>query len=271
MFEIENGVASSMTPHEAFELETQARINALTHDESIHALSKTWVEELLRRNYTYNFRWLGRPIIQLPQDALALQELIWRVKPDLIVETGIAHGGSLILSASLLTLIECCEAIQLEGVFDPRSARRRVLGVDIEIRPHNRQALAAHPLSHCIELIEGSSVAPEVVARVKAYARGFQRIFVCLDSNHCEAHVLAELEAYTPLVSKGSYCVVLDTVIEDLPDSLFSNRPWGRANNPKTAVRRFLRNTDRFVIDAEMENKLLATCAPNGFLKCVKD
>jgi cephalosporin hydroxylase len=260
-----------MNARESFELEVQGRIADLAKDQNLQSLSRSWVEGALRSKYPYNFSWLGRPVIQLPQDLVALQELIWRTKPDLILETGIAHGGSLILSASLLTLIDCCEAIEQGRAFDPRQTRRRVLGVDIDIRAHNREAIEAHPLSHRIDMMQGSSIAPETIEKVRAYARNFKRIMVCLDSNHTYAHVLAELTAYAPLTSKGSYCVVHDTFVEDMPESMFLDRPWGPQNSPGQAVRDFLAGTDRFAIDADVHNKLLITCAPRGFLKCVKE
>jgi cephalosporin hydroxylase len=254
-----------------FELQVQDRIADLAKDQNLQELSRRWLEQALRCKYPYNFSWLGRPMIQLPQDVVALQELIWTVKPDLILETGIARGGSLIFSASMLTLIDCCEAVEQGRSFHPRQARRRVLGVDIDIRAHNREAIESHPLSHRIDMIEGSSIAEDVIAKVRAYAKNFERILVCLDSNHTYAHVLAELTAYAPLTSKDSYCVVFDTVVEDMPESMFSDRPWGPENSPGQAVREFLKGTDRFVIDADMHNKLLITCVPRGFLKCVKE
>ena len=228
--------------------------------------------------YSYNFSWLSRPIIQYPQDMVAMQELIWQVKPDLIIETGIAHGGSLILSASMLALIDYCEAAETGKTLDPKASRRRVLGLDIDIRAHNRAAIEAHPLAHKIDMIQGSSIAPEIIAQVHEYAKGYERILVCLDSNHTHEHVLAELEAYAPLVSPDSYCVVFDTIIEDMPDDMFPDRPWGKGNNPKTAVWEYLRRLKEegrtaadgaplhFEIDKIIENKLLITVAPDGYL-----
>jgi len=233
----------------------------------------------LEAKYSYNFAWLSRPIIQYPQDIVAMQELIWQVRPDLIIETGIAHGGSLVMSASMLALLDYCEAAEAGQMLDPRSSRRRVLGIDIDIRLHNCAAMAAHPISHLIDMIQGSSIAPEIVAQVHTIAKDYQRVLVCLDSNHTHEHVLAELEAYAPLTSSGSYCIVFDTVVEDLPDGTFPDRPWGKGNNPKTAVWEYLRRlkdegrkaTDgaplAFVIDKNIENKLLITVAPDGYLR----
>jgi cephalosporin hydroxylase len=196
-----------------------------------------------------------------------MQELIWKVKPDLIVETGIAHGGSLIFSASLLALLDMSEAIEAGTTLDPRESQRRVLGIDIDIRSHNREAIDAHPMRSRIEMFEGSSTAPEMIERVQAYAQDYERILVCLDSNHTHDHVLAELEAYAPLTSRGSYCVVFDTVIEDMPAELFADRPWAPGNNPKTAVHAYLEQHPDFEIDEDVENKLLITVAPNGYLR----
>jgi cephalosporin hydroxylase len=220
--------------------------------------------------YSYNFFWLSHPIIQYPQDMVAMQELIWQVKPDLIIETGIAHGGSLILSASMLTMIDYCEAVEAGKTLDPKASLRRVLGLDIDIRDHNRAAIEAHPLAHKIDMIQGSSIDSDIIAQVHERAKGYEHILVCLDSNHTHEHVLAELRAYAHLVSPGSYCIVFDTVIEDMPDDMFPHRPWGKGNNPKTAVWEFLKTNDNFVIDKSIENKLLITVAPDGYLKKVK-
>jgi cephalosporin hydroxylase len=238
-----------------FREEVRENIQALGNASELRRLSLEWIEQVSRYGYSYNFTWLGRPIIQFPQDVLAMQELIWRVRPRAIIETGIARGGSLIFYASML------ELLGEEG---------RVLGIDIDIRPHNRAALLAHPLARRITLLEGSSVDETVITRVREFARG-SPVLVVLDSNHTHAHVLRELLLYSPLVTKGSYLVVLDTIIEDLPGDFFPDRPWGKGNNPKTAVREFLTTNDRFVIDKEIENKLLITVAPDGYLKCIKD
>ncbi|HUF81697.1 MAG TPA: CmcI family methyltransferase, partial [Burkholderiales bacterium] len=163
--------------------------------------ARAFMEASTRPKYSYNFTWLSRPIIQYPQDIVAMQELIWRVRPDLIVETGIAHGGSLVLSASMLALLDYCDAAASGRSLDPRASRRRVLGVDKDIRAHNRGAIEGHPLAHHIEMIEGSSIVPDVIARVRAFATGYERVLVYLDSNHTHAHVLAELEAYAPLAT----------------------------------------------------------------------
>jgi cephalosporin hydroxylase len=220
--------------------------------------------------YSYNFAWLGRPIIQYPQDMVAMQELIWQIKPDLIIETGIAHGGSLIFSASMLALLDMCEAIESGITLDPRQSKRKVLGIDIDIRAHNRAAIEAHPMASRIQMIQGSSIAPEIIEQVKQAAQGYQRVLVCLDSNHTHDHVLAELEAYAPLTSVGSYCVVFDTIVEDMPAEMFPDRPWAPGNNPKTAVWEYLKTHPEFEIDKSIPHKLLITVAPDGYLKRVK-
>ena len=233
-----------------------ARISAMATDPELQRLSRAWFDRSCEFSYSYNFTWLGRPIIQFPQDIVALQEIIWAVKPQLIIETGIAHGGSLVLSSSLLELI---------------GGTGRVLGVDIEIRPHNRRAIEAHPMSKRITLLEGSAIDDGIAAQVRLMAEGKSPVLVILDSNHTHNHVLQELNLYSSLVTKGSYLLVFDTVIEDMPPSAFPSRPWSRGNNPKTAVREFLKQNPRFVLDSEIENKLLLTVAPGGYLKCVAD
>jgi cephalosporin hydroxylase len=234
------------------------------------ALSRAWMLESANARYSYGFSWLGRPIIQYPQDICAIQELVWAVKPDLVIETGIAHGGSLILSASLLALLDLCEAAEAGQTIDPLRPKRKVLGVDIDIRAHNRAAIEAHPLAGRIEIMQGSSIDPEIVEAVRSYARDFDRILVCLDSMHTHAHVLSELQSYANLVTVGSYCVVFDTIIDDLPRGYFPDRPWDVGNNPKTAVREFLSHNDSFELDRTIEQKLAVTVAPEGFLKRVK-
>jgi len=218
--------------------------------------------------YSYNFEWLSRPIIQYPQDMVAMQEIIWAVRPDLIIETGIAHGGSIVFSASMLALLEYCDALENGKFLNPCNPNRRVLGIDIDIREHNRLAIKDHPMSNFISMIEGSSISPEVIEKVHSIAQGYKRILVCLDSMHTHDHVLSELYAYAPLVSPDSYCVVFDTIIEDMPEGFFSDRPWDKGNNPKTAVYDFLKNNNNFFIDKNIEDKLLITVAPDGFLKC---
>jgi len=219
-----------------------------------------FINNTAETKYTYNFSWLGRPIIQYPQDMIALQEIIWDVKPDMIIETGIAHGGSLIFSASMLTLLEACGEIE----------NGKVLGIDIDIREHNKKAIEEHPMSKKITMFQGSSIDDEMISRVHEFSKQGKKILVCLDSNHTHEHVLAELRAYADLTSVGSYCCVFDTVIEDMPKDSFPDRPWGIGDNPKTAVWEYLKENDDFEIDKSIENKILITVAPDGYLKRLK-
>jgi len=248
-----------MSEYEKFKRECADEIARMGDDTELAAATRSWMDRANRAKYSYHFEWMGRPVIQYPQDVLALQEIIWSVKPDLIIETGIAHGGSLILSASML------ELNAISG--GPQDAQ--VLGIDIDIRAHNRAAIEAHPLARRISMIEGSSVAPEVVSEVKAKAAGKRSVLVILDSNHTHDHVIAELESYAGLTTVGSYCIVFDTVIEDMSEDAFSDRPWGRGNNAKTAVWDFLKRHPEFEIDKSIQHKLLITVAPDGYLKRV--
>jgi len=265
---------------EEYQLLVKKNISGLAADKDIQGLSRIWSRETNRHGYTYNFSWLSRPIIQYPQDMVAMQEIIWQVKPDLIIETGIAHGGSIIMSASLMAMLDMAEAIEAgKTAINPGQSRRKVLGIDIDIRPHNRAAIEVHPMSSRIRMIEGSSIAPDVIDQVHSLAKDYKRILVCLDSMHTHEHVLAELEAYAPLVTPESYCVVFDTLIEDMPTDMFADRPWGPGNNPKTAVHEYLhrlKEKDRtaadgaplyFEIDKMIENRLLISVAPDGYLK----
>nr|NJM01496.1 cephalosporin hydroxylase [Desulfobacula sp.] len=240
-----------------FDLETKDRIEAIAKNDALKTSAGNFMKASLQPQYSYNFRWLGRPIIQYPQDIIAMQELIWRIKPDLIVETGIAHGGSVVFHASMMALLEKCGDIK----------KGHVVAVDIDIRAHNKAEIENHPLASYITMIQGSSVDNDVIEKVKSIARGYSRILVSLDSNHTHAHVLGELEAYAPLVTPESYCVVFDTIIEDMPEDLFPDRPWGRGNNPKTAVWQYLNSHPEFEIDRCIQDKLLITVAPDGYLK----
>jgi cephalosporin hydroxylase len=231
-------------------------IERMGDDDELRRATREWFAAASRYEYSYHFKWLGRPIIQFPQDIVATQEIIWEVKPDLIVETGIARGGSLIFSASILELIGG------EGL---------VVGVDIDIREHNRVEIERHPMAKRIEMIQGSSVAEETFRQVESFAEGKRRVLVMLDSNHTHEHVLKELELYSRLVTKGSYLIVFDTVVEEMPEELCADRPWSPGNSPQTALREFLRHNDRFEIDAKYDRKLLITVAPGGYLRCVKD
>jgi cephalosporin hydroxylase len=250
-----------MISAEQFKRECAEEIAIQGTDDRLAQASRDWMNQANVHKYSYHFSWLGRPIIQYPQDIVAMQELIWTIQPDLMIETGIAHGGSLIFYASMLELNAACSGPQ----------HAEVLGVDIDIRAHNRVAIEAHPMFKRISMIQGSSIAPEVIEQVKAKAAGKHRVLVCLDSNHTHDHVLAELQVYAPLTSLGSYCVVFDTIIEDMPAEMFSDRPWGPGNNPKTAVWEYLKTHPEFESDKQVNHKLLISVAPDGYLKRVKD
>ena len=242
-------------PIQAFVEERAQRVSNNKNNESLQEAAVAFNVESNRAQYSYNFSWMGRPIIQYPQDMIAMQEIIWEIKPDYIIETGIAHGGSLIYYASLLELI----------------GHGEVIGIDIDIREHNRKEIEAHPMMKRIKMLQGSSIDKTNVEEIKNLVGDNKKIIVCLDSNHTHEHVMSELELYSPFVSTGSYIVVFDTIVEDLPEGYFSQkRPWGISNNPKTAVQQFLKENDNFVIDEQIDNKLLVSVAPQGYLKRIK-
>lgn len=270
---------SAQSEEQKFADFVRRNIENAAQDTGFVGLSQVWVRECIRHNYAQNFTWLGRPVIQVPQDLYAMQELIWACRPDLIIETGIAHGGSLVMNASMLALLDYCEAAETGRSLVPKASPRKVVGVDIDIRPHNRAGIETHPLRHKIHTIEGSSLTPETATKVAAHADGYTRIMVFLDSNHTHDHVLEELELYAPYVSKGSYCVVWDTGVEDLPADMCADRPWGKGNNPKTAVWEYMRRLKdegrkardggalRLDYDRTIEHKIMITASPDGFLK----
>ena len=240
-----------------FEKRNIKSIKKMGENESLKKLSNKWIMESSLHEYSYHFRWLGVPIIQFPQDIVGLQEIIWKIKPELIIETGIARGGSLIFSASMLQLI----------------GKGSVVGVDIDIRKENKAIILKHPLYKRIKMIEGSSIDQSIINKVNRIAKNKKNILVILDSNHTHDHVLSELNAYSKLVKKGSYVIVFDTIISDIPNKYskkLMNGNWNKKDNPKTAVHEFLKENKRFEIDHEVENKLLITVAPDGFLKCIK-
>ena len=243
-----------------FQAERREQIDGQSKDREFRQISNDWLKASIEYKYSYHYEWLGRPIIQFPQDILAIQEIIWEVKPDLIIETGIAHGGSLILSASVLELNSSCGG--------PSDAE--VIGIDIDIRRHNRTAIEKHPLSRRISMIEGSSVEIEVVDEVRTRARESEKVMVFLDSHHTAQHVSAELDVYAPLVTVGSYCVVFDTLIEFLPPNTYSDRPWSPGDNPMTAVSAFLSDHSEFIVDNLIDNKLMLSNSPGGYLRRVR-
>lgn len=245
---------------EKFNQETNDRLINNSNNKELIESANAFMKSSTEPQYSYNFSWLGRPIIQYPQDIVAMQELIFSIQPDLIIETGIAHGGSLVFMSSMLELNASCG-----GPIDAE-----ILGIDIDIRQHNREAIEAHPMFKRISMIEGSSIDPEIIEHVKAKTINKKRILVSLDSNHTHDHALAELEAYAPMTSVGSYCVVFDTIVEDLPEDTYPNRPWGPGNNPKTAVWEYLKSHSEFEIDKQIDHKLLISVAPDGYLKRIK-
>jgi len=242
-------------PIRAFHEQVERNLDHQRTDAEVRRTSAAWLRRTHELGYDYNFSWFGRPVLQLPQDLMALQELVFSIKPDRIVETGIAHGGSLVFFASLLHLLD---------------RGGRVLGIDLDIRAHNRRELDAHPMRRHIDLLQGSSIAETTLDEVRSAVAGCERVMVVLDSDHTEAHVLAELQAYAPLVTRGSYLVVCDTIVEDLGADAFPNRPWGPGNSPKSAVAKFLAESPDFVVDERIDAKLLLSNSPNGYLRCVR-
>lgn len=267
---------------EQFYKRKNEQIEKMSKNADLAQLTRDWFAKANSFEYSYHFSWLSRPIIQYPQDIVAIQELIWKIKPDLIIETGIAHGGSLIFSASMLALLDFCEAIQNGTNIDPGASTRKVLGVDIDIRTHNRDLIEAHPLSANIRMIEGSSIDKSIIKQVYDFSKPFKKIMIFLDSNHTHDHVLSELQAYAPLTSIGSYCVVFDTAVEFLPEDAFSDRPWCIGNNPLTARNEFLEDLVKnpqlgrdghglsFVVDTEIDDKIMISVAPGGYLKRIR-
>jgi cephalosporin hydroxylase len=239
---------------EEFKKRNKKIIDSMSKNLKLKDISEKWFLESIKNEYSYHFTWLGLPIIQYPQDIIALQEIIWKVKPDLVIETGVARGGSIIFSASLLELI----------------GKGEVIGIDINIKKENKKVIEKHPLSKRIHLIEGSSTDKEIINQIRKFVQNKKKILVVLDSNHTHKHVLKELKIYSSFVSKNSYLIVFDTVVDELPDEVLKNRPWGKNNNPKSAVKAFLKINDRFKIDKNIDKKLLLTVAPMGYLKCIK-
>ncbi len=246
-----------MNPVQQFKEERLRDIEGMKYDKDLKDKSLQWMLQADKHKYIYNFSWMGRPIIKFPQDIIALQEVIWQVKPDLIIETGIAHGGSIIFSASML------ELLGNDG---------KVIAVDIDIRKHNREEIEKHPMMKRITMLEGSSVSPEIVRQIADFAKGYKNVMVCLDSNHTHQHVLEELRLYAPLVSLNSYIILPDTLIEFFPKGYYTeNRPWDVGDNPYTAMETFLRENDDFIKDEFITDKLLITEAfGGGFLRRIK-
>jgi len=245
-----------MDPVKQFEVEREERIRKQGKNRPLVQAAQSFIQETIGAQYSYNFHWFGRPIIQYPQDVMAMQEIIWEVQPDIIIETGIAHGGTVLFYASMLQLL---------------GGDRELVSIDIDIREHNRTEIESHPLYRNVTMLEGPSTDQTIVSKVFKLAEGKKNPLVVLDSNHTHAHCLKEMELYAPLVREGSYLVVMDTFIEDLPAGTYDNRPWGQGDNPKTAVHEYLKKDDRFEIDKAINDKLVISVAPDGYLKCIKD
>lgn len=254
-----------VSDRDAFERECEANLAAMATDRKLATLTRDWLTQSAPHKYVYNWRWCGLPIIQFPADVLVTQEIIWEVRPDVIIETGVARGGSIAFSASMLAVLDSAEATGRT----PTTTPRRVIGIDIDIRPHNRHVLESHPFAGMIELVEGSSVDPDIVANVCERVRTDERVLVILDSNHTHEHVLAELMAYAELVTAGSYCIVQDTGIEDAVEGSFPGRSWGPGNSPKSAIAAWLPDHPEFVVDHRIDQKLLLTSSPGGYLRRV--
>lgn len=249
-----------MSDEKQFLNEREKLLKRQKADKNFRDLSMKWLTTSVEHGYSYQFDWLGRPIIQYPQDIVAMQQLIFSVKPDLIIETGVARGGSLIFYSSLLELNMICGG----------SKHSKVVGIDIDIRDHNRKAIECHPLAKRIHLIEGSSTSERVISQVTDLCESAKSVMVCLDSNHTHNHVLEELKAYGHLVTKNSYLIVFDTLIEEMPTHTYSDRSWGRGNNPLTAIKQYLKEANgrvNFDTDFDIDGRLMVSVAGRGYLK----
>ena len=235
---------------EEFELFVQKNIKKIKKNKKFNKSSRNWALLASEMKYHYNFSWFGLPIIKFPNDMLVMQEIIWKVKPDVIIETGIARGGSLIFFASLMKLIK---------------KNGKVIGIDIDIREKNKKAIQKHFLYKNIKLLQGSSTSDEIRENLKKYVTR-KKVLVVLDSMHTEKHVLNELEIYSKLVSKNSYLIVQDTFVELFPKNHFKNRPWSKGNNPMTAVKKFLNKNKNYSIDETISAKIGITENPMGYL-----
>lgn len=238
----------------AFEIENRQQASAQHDDCDLQRKALDLLIQSDKYGYTYHWTWLGLPIIQLPPDINATQEIIWQNKPDVIIETGIAWGGSVVMYASIQQLV----------------GKGKTIAVDRVLPQKNIDAIMGYPFSDRIHLLHGSSTDPEIIEAISAMIEPDDSVMVLLDSNHTHDHVLAELRLYGPLVSPGQYLIVSDTIIEDIPVQEHRARPWGPGNNPKTALQEYLRESDRFEEDTYINEKLLTTFTPNGYMKCIK-
>ncbi len=244
-------------PVSEFFAERNADITAMGADAELRQKSLDWMLHADKYKYTYNFTWMGRPIIKFPSDIVIQQELMWKLKPDLVIETGIAHGGSIIFTASMM------EMMGIEG---------EVIGLDIDIRQHNRDLIESHPMKKRITMYEGSSTDPVIVEKVRQHTVGKKCVMVILDSLHSHEHVYNEMKAYAPMVTIGSYCVLPDTFIEFFPKGYYSDtRPWDVGDNPYTGMKQYLAETgDMFETDYSLTHKAMITETIDGYLRRVK-
>ena len=251
-----------------FYQERSDRIESFVHNDE---LKENLIHYLTENDYEYNFDYLGLPIVQFPQDMVAVQELIWSVKPDLIIETGVARGGSLVQSASILAMLDMKDAVDSGSVLDLSNPSRKVIGIDIDIRDHNRQKIEAHHLSSYIELIQDSSIAESVIQTIESKVSDFKTVMVFLDSDHSHSHVLEELKLYSKFVSSGSYIIAFDTIVDDLDNKFNEGKSWTKSQNPKTAVFEFLKDHKNFKIDTLLDSKIFFSVSPSGYLKKISD
>ena len=230
-------------------------IENMARDSQLKDLSLQWMIKADRYKYTYNFTWMGRPIIKYPNDMIVQQELMWTLKPDLIIETGVAHGGSIIFSASMMKMM---------GI------KGSVIGIDIDIREHNLKEIEDHPMYDIIHLYEGDSTDSKIVQQVQQHVDKAKTVLVILDSLHSHQHVLKELNLYSKFVTKSSYIILPDTFIEFFPKGYYSkDRPWDVGNNPYTAMHEFLKNNSSFMIDKKLSSKAVISETIDGYLKRV--
>ncbi|MDG1286926.1 MAG: CmcI family methyltransferase [Rickettsiales bacterium] len=243
-------------PIKQFLDERHADIVKMGQDEELRQKSLEWMHHADKYKYTYNYSWMGRPVIKYPNDMMIQQELMWALKPDLVIETGIAHGGSIIFTAAMM------EMMGIDG---------EVVGIDIDIRKHNRDAIEAHPMMKRITMYEGDSVSSEMVEKVRAHTEGKKCVMVILDSLHSHEHVYKELQAYADMTTVGSYCVLPDTFIEFFPKGYYSDtRPWDVGDNPYTAMQQYMSEVNHFEIDKSLTHKAMITETIDGYLKRVR-
>ena len=243
-----------MFDREAFELEKNQEIQRALADPELLSKGRDFLIHSDRYKYGYYWTWMGLPIIQMPEDIALTQEIMWETKPDFVIEAGIAWGGSLALYAAFQ---------ELQGF-------GQVIGIDVTIPAHNRDAIMSTPVSHRITLIEGSSSDPEVFEQISSQIPEGSNILLVLDSNHTHDHVLAELKLWSPLLQKGNFIIVSDTIVEVIPEQKHRPRPWGPGNNPMTGMQEFLESNGRFTSSNAYSDRAIVSFNPSGYLKCIK-